>query len=59
MIIVLAIVLSVMTSCKNTARNTNGVPCEALIVVKYDSIEPLDAEIEVVKNNLVIEEVCR
>lgn len=59
MLIVLAIVLSVMTSCRNIARNTNGVPCEALIVVKYDSIEPLDAEIEVVKNNLVIEEVCR
>lgn len=48
-----------MQMLTNCAANTNGIPCEALNLIYYDEIYPLEAEIEVLKNNAVIEEVCR
>ena len=47
----------ILSAC---AKNiSQGIPCEALSLIYYEDIQPLSAEIEVLRNNAVIEEVCK
>lgn len=50
---------SCLAMCSCSHKNLNGIPCEALNLIYYEEIYPLEAEIEVLKNNAVIEEICR
>lgn len=46
-----------LTSC---ARNINGdIPCEALEVIYYKDVQPVEAEEQLLRNNAVIEEMCQ
>lgn len=59
-LLIVLVMLGLTQILSNCATNTSvGVPCEALALIYYDEIEPLDAEIEILKNNAVIEEVCQ
>ena len=49
----------ILTSCGIATRKASGIPCEALELIFYEKIEPLDAEVSVLENNAVIEEVCK
>lgn len=44
-----------LTGC---VKSIKGVPCNALREVFYESIEPIEAEEEVLRNNAVILELC-
>lgn len=59
MIFTILWLFAIMLTLMGCAKNTSGIPCEALEVIYYENIEPLEAEIEVLKNNAVIEEVCK
>lgn len=54
----LAIMLT-LASCARDTKKANDIPCEALELIFYEKIEPLDAELSVLRNNAVIEEVCK
>lgn len=49
-------IMQILTAC---VRNSNGIPCEALELIYYNDIQPLDAELAVLRNNAVIEEICK
>ena len=57
---VLWLLASILTlaGCNGSIRK-NSVPCEALVLVYYDEIDPLVAERQVLLNNAVIEEICK
>lgn len=58
MLIMLAVMLT-LTSCAIDTKKANDIPCEALELIFYEKIEPIDAELAVLKNNAVIDEVCK
>ena len=56
MLALLALMLA-LTSCAENTK-AKSVPCEALKEIYYENIEPLQAEIDVLLNNTVIDEAC-
>jgi hypothetical protein len=52
------VLLALMLTLASCVRST-GVPCEALTLIYYDDIQPEQAEINVLLNNAVIEELCQ
>lgn len=46
----------VASSC--CIKNKGEIPCSTLALVYYDDIQPLEAEVNVLLNNAVIEEIC-
>jgi hypothetical protein len=52
------LVLGTMLTLTGCVKSIKGVPCNALREVFYESIEPIEAEEEVLRNNAVILELC-